>query len=401
MGEAVLEATDGSTRTPRGDDAGGLPAPELLGVPIYAGGRLDIYSGVARKSGKIWCTLHRPAEPTTTVVLFVHPTSNFLGHYALPGLAARGVAAAGLATRYVGNDSALLMENCVLDVAATVKHLRGLGFEKVVLGGNSGGGGLSALYQSQAEDPTITATPAGDGPDLTQAELPQVDGLVAMMAHPGRAGVYTEWLDPAIVDEADPFTRDPELDMFDPRNGPPYSPEFVARYRAAQVDRNARITAWVRERLALLEADDTLPDDMPFLVHGTCADPRFLDLTIEPSDRPEGSLWGDPQKANLIPASLGHATSLRSWLSQWSLQDSNCDAVVHLPRVSVPVLIMYGTADGAAFPAHALAMHEAARPEHRELVELVGADHYFNGRPDLQSDAEDRLVDWLRRNDLV
>jgi len=378
-----------------------LPAPELLGVTMYTGGRLDIYSGVARKSGKIWCTLHRPATPTDTVVLFVHPTSNFLGHYALPGLAARGVAAAGLATRYVGNDSALLMENCVLDVAATIGHLRSLGFTKVVLGGNSGGGGLSALYQSQAESPTITATPAGDGPDLTQADLPPADAVVAMMAHPGRAGVYTEWLDPAIVDEADPFTRDPDLDMFDERNGPPYSAEFLARYRAAQVARNARITAWVRERLAWLAEDDTRPDDMPFLVHGTCADPRFLDLGIEPSDRAAGSLWGDPQKANLLPASLGHQTSLRSWLSQWSLADSNCDAVVHLPRVSTPVLIMYGTADGAAFPAHALAMYDAARPENRELIAVEGADHYFSGQPQLQQRAEDLLHDWLVRHDLV
>ena len=379
----------------------GLPAPELLPIQMYSGGRLDIYSGVARKSGKIWGSLHRPATPTSTVVLFVHPTSNFLGHYALPGLAARGVAAAGLATRYVGNDSALLMENCVLDVAAAIGHLRALGFEKVVLGGNSGGGGLSALYQSQAENPTITATPAGDGPDLTQVELPPADAVVAMMAHPGRASVYTEWLDPAIVDENDPFRRDPELDMFSPEHGPPDTAEFLGRYRAAQVARNERITDWVRERLAWLAADDGRPDDMPFLVHGTCADPRFLDLSIEPSDRAEGSLWGDPRKANFLPASLGHYTSLRSWLSQWSVRDSNCDAVVHLPRVSTPVLVMYGTADGAAFPAHAHAMYEAARPDRRELIEIVGADHYFSGQPELQHEAEGLLVDWLARHDLV
>ena len=377
-----------------------LPTPELLPIQMYTGGRLDIYSGVARKSGKIWGSLHRPAEPTDTVVLLVHPTSNFLGHYALPGLAARGVAAAGLATRYVGNDSALLMENCVLDVAAAIGHLRGLGYGTVVLGGNSGGGGLSALYQSQAENPTITATPAGDPPDLTRADLPPADAVVAMMAHAGRAGVFTEWLDPAVVDELDPFRRDPDLDMFDERNGPPYSADFLARYRSAQVQRNARITAWVRERLAWLAEDDSRPDDLPFLVHGTCADPRFLDPAIEPSDRKPGSLWGDPRKANLLPATLGHQCSLRSWLSQWSLADTHCDAVVHLPRVSTPVLVMYGSADGAAFPAHARAMFDAARPDRRELIEITGADHYFSGQPVLQELAIDRLVDWLARQGL-
>lgn len=36
-----------------------------------------------------------------------------------------------------------------------------MGYEKVVLCGWSGGGSLSALYQSEAEQPTITHTPAG------------------------------------------------------------------------------------------------------------------------------------------------------------------------------------------------------------------------------------------------
>jgi hypothetical protein len=33
------------------------------------------------------------------------------------------------------------------------------------------------------------------------------------MAHPGRASTYTEWLDPAIVDEHDPTRRDASLDL--------------------------------------------------------------------------------------------------------------------------------------------------------------------------------------------
>ena len=70
-------------------------------------------------------------------------------------------------TRYIGNDSTLLMENCVLDIGAAIGFLRERGYEKVILVGNSGGGGLTAFYQSQAESPTITQTPAGDPPDLT------------------------------------------------------------------------------------------------------------------------------------------------------------------------------------------------------------------------------------------
>jgi pimeloyl-ACP methyl ester carboxylesterase len=378
-----------------------MSAPELLPITMRSGGRVDVYSGVARKSGKIWASLVRPDRPTSTVVLFIHPTSNFLGHYALPGLAERGVAAAGLTTRYIANDSALLMENCVLDVAAAVEHLRGLGFERIVLAGNSGGGGLAALYQSQAERPTITATPAGDPPDLTQADLPQVDALLAMMAHPGRASVYTEWLDPAIRNEADPFDRDPELDLFAAGRTAPLDPGWVAAYRAAQVARNDRITAWVRDQLADLAGRSGAPDDLPFVVHGTCADPRFVDLSIEPSDRAAGTLWGPPEQANLMPATLGHLTSLRSWLSQWSVRDSNCDAVEHLRHVTVPVQVVYGSADGAAFPAHAQAMYDAIGHDRRALVEIKGADHYFNNRPDLLEEALDQVHAWLVDQDLV
>ena len=164
-------------------------------------------------------------------MLINHPTSNFLGHYLLEPLARTGVAAVGMCTRYVGNDSALMLENCVLDVDAAVKHLR-RDYERVVLLGNSGGGELSPLFQGQAENPTITGYPGGGGTDLTKAGLQPADALILLNAHPSRAMILTRWLDPSIVDEDRPFERDPALDMFNPQNGPPYSDEFVTAYRA-------------------------------------------------------------------------------------------------------------------------------------------------------------------------
>ena len=44
-----------------------------------------------------------------------------------------------------------------------------------MLVGNSGGGGLAALYQAQAENPTIRDAPGGGGTDLTRPTLPPVD----------------------------------------------------------------------------------------------------------------------------------------------------------------------------------------------------------------------------------
>ena len=160
-------------------------------------------------------------------------------------------------SRYRGTDSALLMEKVVEDLGACIKDAKNrLGYEKVVLAGWSGGGSLAAFYQQQAQHATVTSSPSGDGPDLTKLGLIPADGIMLVAAHISRHGTMTEWLDASILDESDPTKRDPELDLYDPRNPnqPPYSEDFLARYRQAQIDRNRRITAWVKGKLAELEA---------------------------------------------------------------------------------------------------------------------------------------------------
>ena len=92
----------------------------------------------------------------------------------------------------------------------------GWGTTKVVLAGWSGGGALSLYYQEQAEKPWVTATPAGDSPDLTTAGLVPADAVMLLAAHTSRHGVLTLSLDPSILDESDPDQRDPELDLYGP-----------------------------------------------------------------------------------------------------------------------------------------------------------------------------------------
>lgn len=368
---------------------------ELLGIPMSSGNRIDVYSGVSRMAGKVWASLHRAAAPSRTVAVVVHPASNFMGHYLLEPLASRGIDAVGLTTRYLGNDSTLIMENCVLDIGSAVAFLRERGYDNVVLVGNSGGGGLSGFYQGQAESPTVTHTPAGDPPDLTTAELSPADAVVELMAHPGRALVLADWIDPAIVDEQDPTLRDSEVDLFSGRITPPYSADFVLEYRAAQLKRMRRITTWVRDSLdELARADGTL-SDLPFTVHGTTADPRFMDVTLDPSDREPGTMWGPTAEANMMPASLGHASSLRSWLSQWSVDDSNADGPASLARTSVPTLVMYGTADQVCFPSYAQVMYDAVPHDRKALIPVVGGTHYLQGQTQHIADLADTVVAWL------
>ena len=107
--------------------------------------------------------------------------------------------------------------------------------------------------------------------------------------------MLTDWLDASVIDEFDPTSRDPSLDPFDP--GPPYDAEFVTRYRAAQRDRNARITAWCHAELDRLEAVGI--GDRLFTMTRTWADLRMMDPALDPSDRRTPWCYGgDPRKAN-------------------------------------------------------------------------------------------------------
>jgi pimeloyl-ACP methyl ester carboxylesterase len=369
----------------------------LLAAPQVTTSKVEIYSGVARLAATVWGAEVRPKGATPdTAIIFTHPAANFLGHYALRPMAERGFAAVGLTTRYAGNDSNLRIENCLLDIGSMVGHLRERGYERIVLVGNSGGASIAPYYQAQAANPTVT-NPPGGGPDLTAANLPEVDAVCMLMAHTGRARLITELLDPAIYDETRPFDRDPALDIYDKRNGPPYSAEFLDAYRAAQVARNRRITSRAEAALRDIEAHGPEGmDDFPFVVYGTYADPRNQDAAIEPSDREVGtSLWGAPAATNHSPSYLARYTTARSWLNQWSIDHSLGDAIRWLPELTVPVHVIYGTADNAAHPAHATDMYAAVTQAQRRLTAIPGATHYFGGQPDLLNQACDALADWI------
>jgi pimeloyl-ACP methyl ester carboxylesterase len=220
---------------------------------------------------------------------------------------------------------------------------------------------------------------------------------VMLNAHPSRARLNTEWLDPAVIDEHQPFERDPSLDMFRPDNGPPFSHDFIARYRSAQLARNRRISAWAEGRLLAIRDGGHTPaglDDLAFVVAGTAADLRFLDGTIDPSDRQIGvTLWGPPQVVNYLPAGISRVTTLRSWLNQWSIDHTNADSLRWLPEIDVPVCVVLGSADPTVMPAMAEQMHAAAvRAPVRELKMVKGATHYFEGQPDLLDEALDHIA---------
>ena len=359
----------------------------------------DTYGG---QVGTVTLKAHllRPKNhPSNNVIVFMHPIGG--GEYLpLPaGLARAGFHVIYCNSRYPGVDYALIMEKVAVDLGACIRDAKQrLGYEKVILGGWSGGGSLSAFYQAEAEGATVTRTPAGEPPDLTRADLPPADAMMFLAAHVSRARTLTEWMDASILDEADPTRRDIELDLYSPDNPsqPPYSEEFLARYREAQIARNCRITGWVKEKLDTLRSAERHGDEFAFIVHGTMADPRFVDPTVDPSDRkPNWCYLGKPGIVNNSPIGLARFCTLRSWLSQWSLDESNADGLRCAPRISVPALVVGNTADDACTPSHTHRLFDAIAHTNKKLVEIPGATHYYIGQKKELAMATAEIHAWL------
>jgi len=373
---------------------------EPYGYNYKEASRLKEVYGSAAGRVFVECMRIRPETgESKTVILFSHPIGGGSFLPLVTALARAGRHVIYCNTRYRGNDSALILEKCVLDLGACVADLkRRFGYDKVILGGWSGGGSLSLFYQDQAEHPTITHTPAGDAVDLVGAGLQPADGIMLLAAHISRSVTMTEWMDPSILDEDRPFERDVGLNIYDPDcpSQPPYSPEFVARFREAQIARNRRITARVKRTLAKLKAAGDPDMERPFVVAGTMSDVRWTDPTQDPSDRtPHTCYLGDPRIANDGPVGLGRFTTLRSWLSQWSYDESRANGLVNAARISCPVLVINNTADLACTPSHAARLFEAVASPDKAYVDIKDADHYYIERPDLLPRAVAAVSGWL------
>lgn len=391
----------------------------------------------ADDGGASWGIYHRPkGKNPKTAVIIMHPRANNTEHFVARGLAQQGYAALGCASRWLNNDTDAVQEATLLDVAASIQFLKkNFGVERIVSVGHSGGGGLYAFYQTQAMTKPpgrFRSTPAGDPPDLNQFDLPPLDGMITLAAHKGEGRICMDWLDASVVDESDPLATDPELDMYDPRNGyrtPPesskYSSDFVARYRAAQKERAKRLDAKAYAIIARQQRAQQLMkspsfrsldaaeqsairraayDEEYMIIYRTGADPRMTDLSIDPSDRKVGFFaWTNPEQGNYAAGGISRVMTPRGYLSTWSGLSSRMVTDENLAKITIPTLVMGGTADNAVAGTGAIrSSYEASAAKDKTLGWVKGADHGFmpvepaaQGK-DTQREAVRIMAEWLR-----
>lgn len=327
-------------------------------------------------------------------MIATHYQIDFSEHYLADYMATRGIGFLGWNTRFRGFESSFLLDHALVDIGVGVSWLRVVqDVETVVLLGNSGGGSLMAAYQSQAMEPNIVA-PAGMRAAAGLDDLPPADGYVASAAHPGRPDVLTAWMDGAVVDENDPVATDPDLDIFDERNGPPFQAEFVERYRSAQLARNHAITDWAETELKRVRAAGF--SDRPFTVMRTWADPRMVDPTLEPTKRqPNMCYAGVPVRANRSSHGIAAACTLRNWLGMWSLRHAQTRAEPHLARVDCPALVINAEADTGVFPSDAKRIYGALASDDKTQVS-IDTDHYFT-TPGARSEQAATIAKWIAK----
>ncbi|CAN5390873.1 hypothetical protein BH10PSE12_BH10PSE12_13120 [soil metagenome] len=357
-----------------------------------------------------------------TVIFIMHPRELLVSHYLVPQLVDAGYACWVQGPRTVGNDMRLEHELAVHDVAAGMVKLREMGFDHIVLVGNSGGASLFAYYNQQSRlpgDQRVARTPGGRPTKLAEAPLPVADGFIFVAPHPGQGKLLMTMIDPSVTDEADPFSADPALDPFNADNGfqggkaggATYAPAFLDRYRAAQRARVARIDAAAKASIqARLSEKKRIADGADgnayraafsgvFTVWRTDADPRCFDQSIDPSDRRWGSVWGaNPTTSNVGSVGFARVCTPESWLSTWSGLTSLASFEQCGDAITQPALIIYYTGDNSVFPSDVAAIFDSIASTDKQRIDIRGNHHGQSLRLDERSGQEiaaEAVVGWL------
>ncbi|HUO21736.1 MAG TPA: hypothetical protein VMU59_04405 [Caulobacteraceae bacterium] len=225
--------------------------------------------------------LYEPVAPgpkAQIAVFVMHSAGDYLTHSACTNLSKRGyrVLCANNTTSKSGEFNDGILDSVLLQAKAAIVYLRKYpGVKKIVLWGHSGGATIMTAYQDIAENGVKVCQDAAKihkCPD-SLANMPPADGVILGDANWGLAPITVIGIDPAVSDD-DGMTLNPDLDMFNPKNGfkpdgSHYSPEFVRKFQAAEAKRYNSLVKLAQARLALIEAGKGhYADDEPFIIAG-------------------------------------------------------------------------------------------------------------------------------------
>jgi pimeloyl-ACP methyl ester carboxylesterase len=364
----------------------------------------------------------------------MHPRGEFTRHYLVPGLTSQGIAVFGHNSRYLNNDTDMVHERLLFDIAVGLRALQERGFDNIILIGNSGGGSLLSFYQAEASKAPadrLTRSPGGDPIDLTAETMPEGDLFIGLAAHSGQGRFMLNVLDPSLTEESDPESYDKTWDMYHPDNGyrpwpgpSHYDPAWLVAYRDVQRERSLRIDRVARGYIEERELRRAIFDSGQYanldidqqqrvrrgahlfkhmIVYRTLANPWYLDPDIDPSPRALGSIFspGDPFIGNYGQWGLARIMTPRAWLSTWSGTASHADLPATIRHVRTPSLIVYPEGDTDILPSEQRVIFDACTAEDKTLVPLPHADHYLYaaGDSDLADPRErvlDILVPWIK-----
>ena len=135
------------------------------------------------------------------------------------------------------------------------------------------------------------------------------------------------------------------------------------------------------------------------VTHRTLADPRFLDISIDPNDRRPGHCYlGLPETANTGPTGLARLPTLRSWLSQWSIEHTRANGTRCAAQITVPLLAIEHGADDAVPQPEMGILHRACASTDKQMVLIRQATHLFSGQPAQLHEAVEHITARCRRH---
>lgn len=79
--------------------------------------------------------------------------------------------------------------------------------------------------------------------------------------------------------------------------------------------------------------------------------------------------------------------SIRSWLSQWSLDDSRGNGLACAARIAALLLGIENSADDAVPQPHARLLFDAGGVRDKTMQAIKGATHYYAGQPEFLAEA--------------